>query len=671
MIPIFISAGVAQVNVLLQPGDMNGLTLVRYTLLGVCAPIAPGCSPVGPLNFAQGQPVHFRPSTEQQEQGYIFTAVATARLPQWPELTSRPSKPYALYIPPATCACGAKVQWFSLQANSTNGGPPVGPLNSATTTISFFPTSAQQTFSYAFKATTTATSTTDADWPHLVSPFSPPLFFTIPTGSLPKPPYIISIKPSYVKGHNGAITVFPTPQQSGESYTFYAYTTASSSTPTSYPAADTDWPDKNSSFSLPYFIQIPTASQIRVSFTSFLPGVTAATFYGPDQIEYLQTVLGVATAAGGSNLQSTAGEAVLRGVNVDTLVIFPGDQTEAAQRFAGWLRSGDAWLQSVYGQGATVSSVHLDFERRLSLEDDALLAFIATHLGTARAAHPEVAEAAGPGILRWEDIQLKLPLGRGTAGKVYLGSLGPQQVALKVLLSAEGVGLTADLQLPNKAMKELQEEAAMMCALRHANVARFFGICILPPSIVTERCLNGSLRDVLRRGAVSPEAAALLTWKLRLHMAMEAAKGLEHLHSRLPTIVHGGLKSSNVLVDEHWHVKVSDAGLCEVLWPERRMEKDVMWLAPEVLKGKPSSCASDVFSLGLIRTLVLQGERPQVPALESLPNPEGGNLFGLDSYCQLIRECWAQRPTTRPSSAVVVGRLAELLDGLGAAGKED
>ncbi len=38
-----------------------------------------------------------------------------------------------------------------------------------------------------------------------------------------------------------------------------------------------------------------------------------------------------------------------------------------------------------------------------------------------------------------------------------------------------------------------------------------------------------------------------------------------------------------------------------------------------------------------IRTLVLQGERPQVPAHESLPNPEGGNLFGLDSYCQLIR----------------------------------
>ncbi|KAL4436826.1 hypothetical protein ABPG75_003965 [Micractinium tetrahymenae] len=230
----------------------------------------------------------------------------------------------------------------------------------------------------------------------------------------------------------------------------------------------------------------------------------------------------------------------------------------------------------------------------------------------------------------------------------------------------------------------------MMYGLRHANVARFLGLCTLPPCIVTEHCLNGSLRDVLRQGCMSPEAAAFLTWKLRLHMAVDVARGLLHLHRHSPPILHGGLKSSNVLVDEHWHVKVSDAGLGEVLWPERRAEEDAMWLAPEVLEGKPATAASDMFSLGLvllelltwrlpwagvptpqIRALVLRGERPQVPAPESLPGPEGGNLFGLDSYCQLIRECWAQRPTARLSAAADVGQLAALLDGLGEAGKED
>lgn len=48
--------------------------------------------------------------------------------------------------------------------------------------ITFFPTISQQTYAYAFRATATATSTTDTDWPHLVSPYSPPLLFTVPTG---------------------------------------------------------------------------------------------------------------------------------------------------------------------------------------------------------------------------------------------------------------------------------------------------------------------------------------------------------------------------------------------------------------------------------------------------------------------------------------------------------
>lgn len=304
----------------------------------------------------------------------------------------------------------------------------------------------------------------------------------------------------------------------------------------------------------------------------------------------------------------------------------------------------------------------------------------------------------------------------------------------------------------------------MMYGLRHANIARFLGLCTLPPCICTgalpvarlaerrrmsrrntrsqtwqqshenawsvtkpgqrcthvksqpssattqhapaasmklrtscascaEYCANGSLRDVLRQGAMSPEAAALLTWKLRLHMAVDAAQGLEHLHRHSPAIVHGGLKSSNVLVDEHWHLKVSareregstlgwwarlertegpsheitwclpgcpglympspaclirlpsqrkthlrlhsrhagspgtpamprhshrgsplttchakqvsDAGLCEVLWPERRTEEDAMWLVG-CLPAAPclSACMGTCHSC---RALALKG----------------------------------------------------------------
>ncbi|KAL4436824.1 hypothetical protein ABPG75_003963 [Micractinium tetrahymenae] len=64
MTPVFISPGVAQVNVALQPGDLDGLNLVRCTLAGVCAPAASGCAPIGPLNFQPGQPINFWPSMQ-------------------------------------------------------------------------------------------------------------------------------------------------------------------------------------------------------------------------------------------------------------------------------------------------------------------------------------------------------------------------------------------------------------------------------------------------------------------------------------------------------------------------------------------------------------------------------------------------------------------------------
>ena len=66
---------------------------------------------------------------------------------------------------------------------------------------------------------------------------------------------------------------------------------------------------------------------------------------------------------------------------------------------------------------------------------------------------------------------------------------------------------------------------------------------------------------MLRAGKRDPAAAAALTWARRLRMALEGATGMLHLHSQTPPIVHRDLKSPNLLVDGHWHIKVSDFNL--------------------------------------------------------------------------------------------------------------
>ncbi len=45
-------------------------------------------------------------------------------------------------------------------------------------------------------------------------------------------------------------------------------------------------------------------------------------------------------------------------------------------------------------------------------------------------------------------------------------------------------------------------------------------------------------------------------WICRLNMALDAAKGMNYLHTSDPPVIHRDLKSPNLLVDKHWRVKV-------------------------------------------------------------------------------------------------------------------
>ena len=58
---------------------------------------------------------------------------------------------------------------------------------------------------------------------------------------------------------------------------------------------------------------------------------------------------------------------------------------------------------------------------------------------------------------------------------------------------------------------------------------------------------------------------------------------------------------------------------------------------------------------------VVRGGRLDIPPKHALPGPAGDGFEGLDGYCQLVRDCWAQAPADRPSMASVVRRLRALL----------
>ena len=76
---------------------------------------------------------------------------------------------------------------------------------------------------------------------------------------------------------------------------------------------------------------------------------------------------------------------------------------------------------------------------------------------------------------------------------------------------------------------------------------------------------------------------------------------MAYLHGR--KVLHCDLKSSNVLIDPNWTVKLCDFGLSRI---KEKLNKKCgrvgtpHWMAPEILRGEEYVETSDVYSFGMI-----------------------------------------------------------------------
>jgi serine/threonine protein kinase len=110
-------------------------------------------------------------------------------------------------------------------------------------------------------------------------------------------------------------------------------------------------------------------------------------------------------------------------------------------------------------------------------------------------------------------------------------------------------------------VEQFQNEAGILSGLRHPNLVMFYG-CTPSTSrellLVYEFVANGTVADHLH-GHRAPERA--LSWPLRLSIAVESAAALTYLHAIEPPVVHRDVKTTNILLDADFHVKVADFGL--------------------------------------------------------------------------------------------------------------
>ncbi|EFN59213.1 hypothetical protein CHLNCDRAFT_12394, partial [Chlorella variabilis] len=178
-----------------------------------------------------------------------------------------------------------------------------------------------------------------------------------------------------------------------------------------------------------------------------------------------------------------------------------------------------------------------------------------------------------------------------------------------------------------------------------------------------EYMAGGSLKSALARRA--DIVAGPLT---RVVLALDAAKGMEYLHSK--SLVHFDLKSANLLLgyrDRRPICKVADFGLSKQASSWRRCSQrgTLPWTAPEILRTPDAVTEKiDVFSFGVVmwelwtsqepyagmnyHALMMRLASPKEQLRPPLPgSPEWEEL--APGWCTLMERCWADSPAARPT----------------------
>ncbi|CAL1390785.1 unnamed protein product [Linum trigynum] len=274
-------------------------------------------------------------------------------------------------------------------------------------------------------------------------------------------------------------------------------------------------------------------------------------------------------------------------------------------------------------------------------------------------------------------------LGDGGFGTVYYGKLRDgREVAVKRLYEHN-----------YRRVQQFMNEVEILTRLRHKNLVSLYG-CTSRRSrellLVYEYIPNGTVADHLHgdRAISSP-----LTWPVRMSIAIETASALAYLHAS--DIIHRDVKTTNILLDGNFGVKVADFGLSR-LFPDHVTHVSTApqgtpgYVDPDYHRCYQLTSKSDVYSFGVVLMELLSS----MPAVDISRDRDEINLatlavdriqkrrlddlvdgqIGFDTDAEVKRmasevavlafQCLQQDKEMRPSMDVVMEDLKQINDGV-------
>ncbi|CAJ1977494.1 unnamed protein product [Sphenostylis stenocarpa] len=224
-------------------------------------------------------------------------------------------------------------------------------------------------------------------------------------------------------------------------------------------------------------------------------------------------------------------------------------------------------------------------------------------------------------------------LGDGGFGIVYYGTLRDgREVAIKHLFEHN-----------YKRVEQFMNEIEILTRLRHRNLVSLYGCTSRHGHellLVYEYIPNGTVASHLHGDLAR---VGLLTWPIRMQIAIDTATALAYLHAS--NIIHRDVKTNNILLDINFSVKVADFGLSR-LFPSDASHVSTApqgspgYLDPEYFQCYRLTEKSDVYSFGVVLMELISS----MPAVDGARERDEVNLA---NFCMKM----IQR-----------GKLSELVD---------
>ncbi|XP_038666701.1 interleukin-1 receptor-associated kinase-like 2 isoform X1 [Scyliorhinus canicula] len=202
-------------------------------------------------------------------------------------------------------------------------------------------------------------------------------------------------------------------------------------------------------------------------------------------------------------------------------------------------------------------------------------------------------------------------IGSGTFGHVYKGHRFNTEYAIK-LLKVDNVNLKITRDYFHREVETLYK-------FRHSNILPLEGCCGENGvyCLIYRYMSNGSLESKLQ----CKNPADAISWNKRINIAVGIARAIQFLHRNNVPLIHGNIKSSNILLDEYFTPKLGDFGLVKIgplggnmnpinshtTLKTKALQGSLAYLPDEFIRFRWLSVKVDTFSFGIVLAEILTG----------------------------------------------------------------